>query len=103
MLPGFLGDPLILRHARRRAAELAEIQSGRLRHDFEERIKKSAHDFRREILERIETTIAGIEAAIEKGRALRMRGESESASRQTELAAALVEIQALEDRSRVVV
>ena len=101
MLPGILGHPLILRHARRRAAELAEIQSGRLRHDFEERIKKSAHDFRREMLERIEATIVGIEAAIDKGRALRMKGESEAALRQAELAALLAIIQNLEDRSRV--
>jgi GTP-binding protein EngB required for normal cell division len=98
MLPGVLGHPLILRHARRRAAELAEIQSGRLRHDFEERIKKSVHDFRREMLERIEATITGIEAAIEKGQALRMKGESEAALRQAQLAAALAKIQALEKR-----
>jgi GTP-binding protein EngB required for normal cell division len=101
MLPGVLGHPLILRHARRRAAELAEMQSGRLRHDFEERIKKSVHDFRREMLERIEVAIAGIEAAIDKGRALRMKGESEAASRQAELAAARAQIQALEKRLRV--
>ena len=101
MLPGALGHPMILRHARRRAAELAEIQSGRLRHDFEERIKKSVHDFRREMLERIEATIAGIEAAIDKGRALRTKGEREAASRQAELAAALARIDELEERSRV--
>lgn len=98
MLPGVLGHPLILRHARQRAVELAEMQSGRLRHDFEERIKKSVQDFRREMLERIEATIAGIEAAIEKGRALRMKGEGEAASRQEELAAALAKIEALEER-----
>jgi len=98
MLPGALGHSLILRHARKRAADLAEIQSGRLRHDFEERIKKSVRDFRREMLGRIEATIAGIEAAIEKGRALRMKGEGEAASRQAELAAARAKIQALEQR-----
>jgi len=101
MLPGALGHPLILRHARGRAADLAEIQSGRLRHDFEERIKKSVHDFRREMLERIEATIAGIEAAIDKGRALRLKGEREAASRQAELAAVLAKIRALEELSRV--
>ena len=101
MLPGVLGHPLILRHARRRAVELADIQSGRLRHDFEERIKKSVHDFRREMLERIEATITGIEEAIEKGRALRMKGETEMASRQAELAGALAKIRSLEDRLRV--
>ncbi len=101
MLPGVLGHPLILRHAQRRAAELTDMQSGRLRHDFEERIKKSVHDFRREMLERMEATIAGIETAVNKGRALRTKGESEAASRQAELAAALAKIQALEERLRV--
>ena len=98
LLPGALGHPIILRQARRRAAELAEMQSGRLRHDFEERIKKSVHDFRREMLERIEATIAGIETAIDKGRALRMQGVSEATSRRDELGAALTRIEALERR-----
>lgn len=98
LLPGALGHPIILRQARRRAAELAEMQSGRLRHDFEERIKKSVHDFRREMLERIEATIAGIEIAIDKGRALRMQGVSEATSRRDELGAALTRIEALERR-----
>lgn len=98
LLPGALGHPIILRQARRRAAELVDIQSGRLRHDFEERIKKSVHDFRREMLERIEATIASIEIAIGKGRTLRMQGESEAASRRDELGAALTRIDALERR-----
>lgn len=98
LLPGALGHPIILRQARRRAAELAEMQSGRLRHDFEERIKKSVLDFRREILARIEATIAGIETAIDKGRALRMQGSSGAASRQMELGAALTQIETLAGR-----
>ena len=96
ILPGALGHPIILRQAKRRAAELAEMQSGRLRHDFEERIKKSVQDFRREMLERIEATIAGIETAIAKGRALRRQGASEAASRQDELGATLTRIETLE-------
>jgi hypothetical protein len=98
MLPGVLGHPVILHRARRRAAELADMQSGRLRHDFEERIRKSVHDFRREMLERIEATITAIETAIGKGRTLRMRGESEAASRRDELGTLLTRIEALESR-----
>lgn len=100
LLPGFIGHPIILRQARRRAADLADRQPGRLRHDFEERIKKSVRDFRREMLDRIEATNAGIEAAIAKGRALRLRGESETAARQRELAEALDRIAALEAELR---
>jgi hypothetical protein len=98
MLPGVLGHPVILHRARRRAAEMADMQSGRLRHDFEERIRKSVHDFRREMLERIEATITAIETAIGKGRTLRMRGESEAASRRDELGTLLTRIKALESR-----
>lgn len=98
LLPGILGHPIILHQSRQRAAELAEMQSGRLRHNFEERIKKSVHDFRREMLERIEVTIAGIEAAIDQGWTLRMQGENAAASRQAELVAALARIQSLEGR-----
>jgi hypothetical protein len=58
-------------------------------------------DFRGEMLERIEATIAGIEGAIDKRRALRTKGESEAASRQAELAAVLANIRALEERSRI--
>jgi len=98
MLPGFLGHPLLLRQARQRAADLVEMQSGRLRHDFEERIKKSVYDFRLEMLARIEATIAGIEAAIEKGRTLRLKGAGEAAARQETLAAVLAKIDALDAR-----
>lgn len=98
LLPAALGHPVILRQAQRRAAELAQMQSGRLRHDFEERVKKSVHDFRREMHERIEATSAAIETAIDKGRVLRMQGTNEAASRRDELGAALARIDVLERR-----
>jgi GTP-binding protein EngB required for normal cell division len=98
LLPGFVSHPLILRAARRRAADLADRQAGRLRHDFEERIKQSVRDFRRDMLERIEATLAGIEAAIDQGRTLRQRGENETAARQRQLAEAVGRITALEAR-----
>ncbi|MDP1610418.1 MAG: dynamin family protein [Sulfuritalea sp.] len=98
MLPGALGHPIILRHARRRAADLTDMQSGRLRHDFAERIKKSVHDFRREMLERIEATGASIENAIGKGQALRQQGESAAVARRDALDVVLVRIATLETR-----
>jgi GTP-binding protein EngB required for normal cell division len=98
LLPGFVSQPLILRAARRRAADLTDRQAGRLRHDFEERIKESVRDFRRDMLERIEATLAGIETAIGQGRALRQRGEHETTARQRQLAEALAHIAALEAR-----
>jgi GTP-binding protein EngB required for normal cell division len=101
MLPGAIGHPIILRHARQRAVDLTEMQSGRLRHDFEERIKKSVHDFRREMLERIEATVTSIETAIDKGRALRMRSEDEAAARRDAIGLTLARIAALEARLKI--
>ncbi|WP_448509956.1 dynamin family protein [Immundisolibacter sp.] len=98
MLPRALGHPIILCHARQRAADLTDMQSGRLRHEFEERIKKSVHDFRREMLQRIEATVTGIEMAIDKGRALRMLSEIDAAARRDVVGLALARIEALEAR-----
>jgi hypothetical protein len=69
-----------------------------LRYDFEERIRKSVASFRREMLDRLEATIAAIESAIGKGRALRMLGESATAPRRDELGAAQMKIEALQKR-----
>lgn len=96
LLPGAFGHPMILRQARMRADELVDMQSGRLRHDFEERIKRSTQDFRREMHERIEVTVAGVEAAIEKGREDRIRSEGEVAPRCEALSRALAKIQTME-------
>ncbi len=97
-LPARFAHPLILRQAHRRAEELTEVQSGRLRDDFEERIKRSVDHFRTEMLDQIEATSAGIETAIDKGRGLRLQGEHAAAARQTELTAALERIASLEGR-----
>lgn len=98
LLPGMLGHPLILRHARRRADELVDMQSGRVRHDFEERIRRSVQDFRREMHGRIEATAAGIALAIERGREARVRGMDKAMPRQQALASELDRVKALEAR-----
>lgn len=98
LLPGVLGHPLILRHARRRTDELVDMQSGRVRHDFEERIRRSVQDFRREMHGRIEATAAGIALAIERGRETRVRGMGKAVPRQQALVSELDRIKALEAR-----
>lgn len=59
--------------------EVIDMQSGRVRYDFAERLDKSRLEFRWEMLQRIEQTIEGIEAAIKKGigQRKRKRGEKE--------------------------
>ncbi|OOG28840.1 hypothetical protein B1C78_00455 [Thioalkalivibrio denitrificans] len=99
-LPRVIGHPLILRKARQRASELVEMQSGRLRHDFEERIKASAAEFRRDMLERLDATIAGIEAAVAKGVAVRNSGAEVAAHRLVLLQETLADIERLESAIR---
>lgn len=97
-LPGVVGHPLILRDAKRRAVDLVEMQSGRLRHDFEERISRNARDFRRDLLTRAVATIDGLEVAIENGRALRREGEDQTCARRNELVATQRRLQAVRAR-----
>ncbi|MDA8325775.1 MAG: dynamin family protein [Nitrospiraceae bacterium] len=80
-LPGFIGEKIILRKMREYLCQVIDIQSGRAGHDFSERLDKSKLDFRWEMLQRIEATIEGISAAIEKGVARRSKGEDEVARR----------------------
>jgi len=101
LLPRVLGSRLILRDARRRATDLADMQAGRLRHDFDERLRDNVRSFRQDLLQRIERTLQGIEAAIEQGRAMRVRGETEAAARREELTATLSRIASLEARVRL--
>ena len=97
-LPGVVGHPIILRDAQRRAADLVSMQAGRLSYDFEERVKRNLSDFRREMAEQVAATIGEIEAAIDKGKALREQGESSMRKRQGELAATLEAAQAMRHR-----
>jgi GTPase SAR1 family protein len=74
LLPRFLSGWLVLRRRKARALELVEIQAGRLRYDFEQRVQKSVQDARKRMVRRIEATLAGIEAAIENGVAAQRHG-----------------------------
>ena len=56
-------------------------------------------DFRRDMLERVEAVITGIEGAIEKGRALRVQGQDGSRARSSQTGTVLARLEAL--RSRV--
>jgi FKBP-type peptidyl-prolyl cis-trans isomerase 2 len=55
--------------------EMVDMQGGRVRFDFAERLDKSKLDFRWEMRQRIEATIEGISKAIEKGVSQKSKGE----------------------------
>ncbi|MGV8074405.1 MAG: dynamin family protein [Syntrophobacteraceae bacterium] len=62
-----LANGLIFTKSKEHMLQAIEMQSGRMRFDFVERIKKSKQSFRRVMLERIDATVDGLSAAIEKG------------------------------------
>ena len=98
LLPAALSHPLILRRMRARTDDLAEMQSGRIHHDFDQRIQKNLQVFRREMDEHMAATLAGIEAAIGKGQQAKAQGEAAVASRCEALSSMLEAIQSMESR-----
>lgn len=78
--------------------QLVDIQSGRVRYDFVERLHKSRTEFRRQMLERIDTTVESIGAAIGKGMDLRARGELEAEDRRDGLTSQILELDVIRDR-----
>jgi len=51
------------------------MKSGRVRYDFAERLEKSKEEFKFEMFQKTESTVEGIEAAIQKGMNQRSRGK----------------------------
>jgi GTPase SAR1 family protein len=80
-LPRFIGEKIIIRKMREFLHQVIDMQSGRVRFDFAERLDRSRLDFRREMTGRIEATIEGIGAAIEKGISQRSRSQKEAEER----------------------
>lgn len=76
-LPRFISSRLILKRIMEHVQEVVDMQSGRVRYDFAGRLDKSVQGFRREMLRRIEATVEGIEAALQKGTSRQQAGERE--------------------------
>ena len=102
LLPTFLSAKLIVRQRRRRALELVEVQAGRLRYDFEQRVQKSAQDARRRMVRRIEATLTGIASAIESGSAAQRQGAEHVSACMTRIDDAKEAVTSIESRVRSV-
>jgi len=76
-LPKYFADKIILKKMKEYLCEVIDMQSGRVRYDFAERLEKSKEEFKADMLQKIESTIEGIEAAIKKGMSQRSSGEIE--------------------------
>jgi hypothetical protein len=84
---------------RRRAADLVEMQAGRIRHDWSQRLEKSCQLFRQQLVAQIDAVIMGIESAIERAIAIRSQGEAEAATRGHGLARKLEQADTIERRA----
>lgn len=71
----------ILLQRKEHMLQTIDMQAGRIRYDFVERLDKSKKRFRREMLDRIDATVTGIDAAVSKGMSIRSRGEREAQER----------------------
>ncbi|MGH8113060.1 MAG: dynamin family protein [Rhodanobacteraceae bacterium] len=95
LVPGAFGRALLLKRARRRTAELVDTQSGRVHYDIAQRVDGATQAARRDLLRRLDATIASVEAAIDRGRALKSRGEDVVAERRQDIESQLARIEAL--------
>jgi GTP-binding protein EngB required for normal cell division len=102
VLPKSLAARLIVKRTQARAAELIEAHAGRIRHDLEERLKKSISDVRQQIGRSVESIVARIEVAIYNGIAARRRSDAEIHQLSENLTSTLTASRAIEERVRAV-
>jgi GTPase SAR1 family protein len=107
VVPGFISDKwrfqrlrdwavrtankFILGKRKRLMLEMIEMQAGRIRSDFIDRLSRSASRFRLRIIGSMDAGVGGIERAIESGIDLRRKGEEEAARVQSRLRERLFE------------
>jgi hypothetical protein len=82
----------IIKKSGRNMVQMIDVQSGRMRYDFIERLTKSKNVFRLEMMKKIDATISGIENAIEKGIRQRSGGEGEIEARLSRLSGELMKM-----------
>jgi GTPase SAR1 family protein len=97
-LPKFIGEKIILKKMKEYMLQVIDVQSGRVRYDFAERLDKSKLDFRWEMLQKIDATIEGIETAIKKGMSKREMGEKEVEERKRIIHETMQKLDSLKER-----
>lgn len=90
-------NKVILNKRKQHMLEAIEMQSGRLRFDFIDRLNKSGSVFRSRILKKMDTVSDGLARAIDRGMELRQKGEEDA----TKMAAGLGERVSAMERVRV--
>ncbi|PWK89731.1 dynamin family protein [Fulvimonas soli] len=96
LLPGALGRARAMRQARERADDLVQVQSGRMRHDFEERLKQAAQCLLAQADAHVDASLAGIGEALAQGEARQQDDAAAVEARLRALRADVAATQALE-------
>jgi GTPase Era involved in 16S rRNA processing len=111
VLPGLVGNRFrrlkayLFRMANRRILnkrkehmyETINMQAGRVRYDFIERLNKGKQKLRQEMLRRMEATVEGISQAMEKGMHQRSQSEKEMKERLSALSDGLIKMDAIRE------
>lgn len=103
ILPKALAGPMILRRTQTRALEVIEAQAGRIRHDLEERLKRSVHDVQLQISVTTESIVERVESAIQRGMQARLDSAERVALRGRELADSIHTLERTDSRVRALV
>lgn len=80
-----LANRRIVKRRKEHLYQVIEMQAGRIRSDLVERLNASAAAFRKEMLQKIDSTANGIATAIDKGMRQKSMGEESSRWRQQQL------------------
>jgi hypothetical protein len=81
--------------AREQMSRMIDIHSGRMRYYFVERLNKSKDSFYKRIMEKLDSTIAGLDSAFDQGLQLRSQGEEQVERHQIKLEGELRKIDGL--------
>ena len=87
----------IFRKRKEHMLQTIDMQAGRMRFDFMERLNRGTLGFRQEMLQKIDATVQGIALAMEKGMNQRSRGEKEMERRLSALAEELMKLDEVRD------
>jgi hypothetical protein len=90
-------NSMIITKRKRHMLEIIEMQAGRMRHAFIERLTESKQKFRQEMVLKMRSTLDGISVALENGIKQRAQGEEELLQRRQVLSQELLQLNELGD------
>lgn len=91
-LPRFIADRMIVRRAREAAIDAVQTQSGRVRHDFQQRLEQSALAFEAAMAGNVSAVLDGLDRALRESRARQKGAKAQADERRKAIQAALARL-----------